>query len=136
MFRRLRSGDRGLAGLGVLDVDPVIDRGAIRERLDEIRPGLLTLGKSDAARTPNGGTMRSRHTPGVVDLGDFRLEVPAEVRGQVVKSQGMSLEDRIGVVQQTEWAQKTAAGFCRLATGETSPECVERVSRRLAESVL
>ena len=79
------------------------------------------------AAGPTGSIYRVVELPVSVEVPDLRE----------LHYRDVSKEERIRIVQQSRQVQGTARGLCRLGApdGRVDPECVERISRRIAEKV-
>jgi len=64
------------------------------------------------------------------------VEIPPEVEKMAKENPELTREQRIEAIAKSDWAQGYARGVCRWVTGEATPECVDRLSRQLAEKVV
>lgn len=64
------------------------------------------------------------------------VRTPPEIVEMASSNPELTREERIKVIAESAWGRGWAEGMCRMVTGEASPECVERMSRLLAERVV
>jgi len=64
------------------------------------------------------------------------LKVPEKVEEIAATNPEMTREEKVKAISDSAWAKGYAEGVCRWVTGEAKPECVERLSRQVAERVV
>jgi hypothetical protein len=128
----------------MLNVDPVVTRGSLREKFEEHRPGLLNLDFLDRffpKRTKTRGTVKGQIgtvESRMVNVDGVMVEVPADLE-PLYKGQGLTTRDeRVRVVEVTDWCQRSDNAFVTLVGGDQAltPEIVSRVAHKIAEAVI
>lgn len=77
-----------------------------------------------------------------VDIGGVKVKVQApETVMQVMEEPGLTYEQRVAAIKDSKWAQNEATGLCTKLFGASPGEkeyadCIERVSRKLAEGMV
>lgn len=71
-----------------------------------------------------------------IDLGGVSVKVEAPGEIMKVMEESLTHEQRVAAVQESSWARNAARGFCAKLFGQETPECIERVSRKLAEGMV
>lgn len=71
----------------------------------------------------------------VVEVDGMQFTLPYEVL-QIRENADLTHDQRVKAIQESLWAQNEARGLCGKLFGQETPECIERVSRKLAEGMV
>jgi len=77
--------------------------------------------------------------PHTIEIKGIVISVPEEIEEILHSNPDLTRDERITAIQESSWAQHEAEGLCEKlfgATGSEFDECVERVSRKLAEGMV
>lgn len=99
--------------------------------------------EDDACSTAMMAAMEtmSKYCPGSgaaeVDIGGYKIkmEAPNEIM-QIRENPDLSYDQRVKAIQESRWAQGEARGLCAKLFGQETADCIERVSRKLAEGMV
>lgn len=71
----------------------------------------------------------------VIEIDGMKFTLPYEVM-QIREDVELTHDQRVKAIQESRWAQGEARGLCSKLFGQETKECIERVSRKLAEGMV
>ena len=71
----------------------------------------------------------------VIEIDGIKFTLPFEVL-QIRDKPDLTYEQRVRAIQESRWAQGEARGLCAKLFDQETPECIERVSKKLAEGMV
>lgn len=71
----------------------------------------------------------------VIEIDGMKFTLPFEVL-QIRENADLTYDQRVKAIQESQWAQDEARSLCTKLFCQETPECIERVSRKLAEGMV
>lgn len=71
----------------------------------------------------------------VIEIDGMKFTLPFEVL-QIRENADLTYDQRVKAIQESKWGQNEARGLCAKLFGQETAECIERVSKKLAEGMV